>query len=244
MSRGLPGLRALVVDDEEPAVEELRFRLVELGEPGDRVDTATSAREALRLLRERSYDVIFLDIQMPGLSGLEVAQVVGDEGPAIVFVTAYEEHAVVAFELGAADYLVKPVQAGRLGRTLARLRSPSDQPAQAAPPLERLPVESAGRTILLDTGEIRFAEAQGDVVYVRARDRAYPTRYSLGELERRLPQPPFLRVHRAFIVNLRNVVEIRPYFNGTYLLKTNDEPGTELTVSRGRVGSLRALLGL
>jgi DNA-binding LytR/AlgR family response regulator len=166
-----------------------------------------------------------------------------------VFVTAYDEYAVRAFELRAVDYLLKPVALDRLRETLERLAGSSlGEPATASPGegvsrLERLPVESAGRTVLIDLAEIRFAEARGDVVYVKTASQSYPTRFSLQELERRLPNPPFLRIHRAFLVNLKNVVEIRPYFNGAYLLKTNDAAGTELTVSRGHVKSLRSLLG-
>ena len=127
-----------------------------------------------------------------------------------------------------------------------RPRPASDAEASSrAAGLDKLPVEALGRTMLIDLAEIRYAEARDDVVYVRTHDRLYPTRYaSLQELERRLPSPPFLRIHRAFLANMRNVVEIRPYFNGAYLLKVNDATGTDLTVSRGRVRDLRTLLGL
>lgn len=240
-------LRALLVDDEEPALAELRFRLEELSEPLE-LETALTSVEALRLLHRDSYDVLFLDIQMPGLTGLELADTLRGlpRPPAIVFVTAYEEYAVRAFELRALDYLLKPVAPERLRETLVRLRAdsrPEPPPVAPAAQLERLPVEVAGRTVLVDLSEIRFAEARGDVVYVKTRDQLRPTRFSLQELERRLPNPPFLRIHRAFLVNLRNVVEIRPYFNGAYLLKTNDLEGSELTVSRGHVRDLRSLLG-
>lgn len=244
------GQRVLVVDDEEPALAEMRFRLEELGPAGfAQVDTAQTAGEALRRLRSSAYDVVFLDIQMPGLSGLELADVIGGMAhrPAVVFVTAYDEYAVQAFELGAADYLMKPVSPERLRRTLERVRGATGSEPDAAPLpgpiLDKLPVEVADRTILLDVPEIRYAEARGDTVSVKTRDRLYVTRFSLTELERRLPHPPFLRIHRAYIVNLRNVVEIRPYFNGAYLLKTSDDTGTELTVSRGHARDLRTLLG-
>lgn len=249
MSLGRQGrtLRALLVDDEEPALAELRFALEELGEPLE-IATASTGVEALRLLHARPFDVLFLDIQLPGLDGLELAGTLAGlaHPPALVFVTAYDEYAIRAFELRAVDYLMKPVAPERLRETVDRVRRLG---AEGAPPepavarLERLPVEAAGRTVLVDLADIRFAEARGDVVYVKTSGQLYPTRFSLQELERRLPNPPFLRVHRAFLVNLKNVVEIRPYFNGAYLLKTNDAAGTELTVSRGHVKGLRALLG-
>jgi two-component system LytT family response regulator len=242
-------LHALLVDDEQPALAELRFRLAEV-EPSIDIQTCESGVEALRLLRRERFDVLFIDIQMPGLDGLELASVLNDlqRPPAVVFVTAYEEHAVRAFELRAVDYLLKPVALERLRETLGRLRQrastpPSPPALSPAGPLERLPVEAAGRTVLIDLSEIRFAEARDDLVSIRTADRVYTTRYSLQELERRLPRPPFLRVHRAFVVNLKNVVEIRPYFNGAYLLTTNDTAKTELPVSRGHVRDLRSLLG-
>jgi DNA-binding LytR/AlgR family response regulator len=248
-------LRALVVDDERPALEELRYCLRE-ADATIEVETAATALDALRLLKQHRFDAVFVDIQMPGLSGLELVDLVHefDEPPAVVFVTAYEEYALRAFELRAVDYLLKPVALDRLRATLERLHAgrarpatetePASRPPGLARGLDKLPVEAAGRTLLVDLPDIRYAEARDDVVYVRTYDRVYATRYSLQELERRLPTPPFLRIHRAFLANMRNVVEIRPYFNGTYLLKVNDATGSDLTVSRGRVKDLRSLLGL
>jgi DNA-binding LytR/AlgR family response regulator len=237
------------VDDEEPALAELQYRLEQLAEPLE-LETARTSVDALRLLHQHRFDVLFLDIQLPGLNGLDLAATLTGlpEPPAVVFVTAYDEHALRAFDLRAVDYLLKPVAPERLRETLDRVRQrPHEEhglpPEQRAVRLERLPVESAGRTILIDLSDIRLAEARGDVVYVKTASQLYATRYSLNDLERRLPNPPFLRIHRAFLVNLRNVAEIRPYFNGAYLLKTNDDQGTELTVSRGHVKGLRSLLG-
>ncbi len=240
-----------MVDDERPALEELRYCLRE-ADPTAEVETAATALDALRLLKQHRFDAVFVDIQMPGLSGLELVDLVNefDEPPAVVFVTAYEEYALRAFELRAVDYLLKPVALDRLRETLERLHggrarpAAEPEPAARAARLDKLPVETAGRTVLIDLPDIRYAEARDDVVYVRTYDRVYATRYSLHELERRLPTPPFLRIHRAFLANMRNVVEIRPYFNGTYLLKVNDATSTDLTVSRGRVKDLRSLLGL
>jgi DNA-binding LytR/AlgR family response regulator len=243
-------LRALVVEDEAPAREELRFRLHEI-DPAAQIELASTAMEALRLLRQHRFDVVFADIMMPGLSGLELVELLNefDDPPAVVFVTAYDEYALQAFNLRAVDYLMKPVAPDRLRETLERLRAPRGRRAPEPPPapaawLERLPVEAAGRTILLDVAEIRFAEARDDIAYVRTYDRLYPTRFSLQGLESRLPSPPFLRIHRAYLANMRRVVEIRPYFNGAYLLKVDDDAGSELTVSRGRFKDLRALLRL
>lgn len=244
-------LRALVIDDERPALEELRYLLCQ-AEPAADVETASTALDAVRLLKQRRFDAVFVDIQMPGLSGLELVDLVNqfEEPPAVVFVTAYDEYAVRAFELRAVDYLLKPVGPARLRETLERLRGarprlPADaEPAARASGLDVLPVEAAGRTMLIELAEIRYAEARDNIAYVRTHDRLYPTRFSLQELERRLPTPPFLRIHRAVVANMRHVREIRPYFNGTYLLRLDDALGGDLTVSRGRVKDLRTLLGL
>jgi len=244
-------LRALVVDDEVPALEELQYRLRE-AEPHAQVQIAATATDALRLLHQQRFHAIFVDINMPGLSGLELVELVNvlPDPPAVVFVTAYEEFALRAFELRAVDYLLKPVAPDRLRATLDRIlgrRIRTQGEAEAAvhaPRLEKLPVEGEGRILLVDLPEIRYAEARDDIVYVHTADRAYSTRFSLNELERRLPTPPFLRIHRAYIVNMQNVIEISPFFNGTYLLTVRDAARTQLTVSRGRVKDLRTLIGL
>lgn len=241
-------LRALVVEDEPPAREELAFRIRE-AEPGAEVTTAATAVDALRLIKQQRFDALFVDVQMPELTGLELVELVNGLAapPAVVFVTAYEEHAVRAFELRAADYLMKPVSPARLRGTLVRLRagaSRTDGEAPARLLAEKLPVESAGKTILVDVTEIRFAQSTADVVRVHLERAEYPTRFSVTELERRLPRPQFLRIHRGCVVNLRRVVEIQPHFNGTYVLRVDDQAGSRLTVSRGRVKDLRTLLGI
>ncbi len=242
-------LRALVVDDETLARAQLR-RLLSAWSDVDVIGECASGDAAVAAIERLRPDVVLLDVQMPHGDGFSVINVVGPARmPLTIFVTAYDEYAIRAFELRAVDYLLKPVAPERLRETLDRLRRRlhSDAPPSAEPQiarLERLPVEAAGKTVLIDLSDIRFAEARGDVVYVKTAKQVYPTRFSLQELERRLPNPPFLRIHRAFLVNLKNVVEIRPYFNGAYLLKTSDAQNTELTVSRGHVKSLRSLLGL
>ncbi len=238
--------RALVVEDEAPALEELRYGIRE-AEPQADVDGAASAVEALRLLKQHRYDAVFVDVQMPGVSGLELVELMSGlaERPPVVFVTAYDEHAIRAFELRATDYVLKPVSADRLRETLDRLRGAGRASALEAPQLlDRLAVEEAGRTKLVDLPDIRYADARDNIVYVHTRDREYPTRFSLNYLEQRLPHPPFLRIRRSCIANMRNVVEITPHFNGMYLLRLNDDARSELTVSRGRVRDLRTLLGL
>lgn len=238
--------RYLVVEDEPPALAELAFRLRQ-AEPGAIVETATTAAEVLRCLKEERLDAVFADIHLPGMTGLELAELLRRfaDPPKVVFVTAYEEHAVRAFELRAADYLLKPVSADRLRETLERLHADrAEQPEEARPAIDKLPVEIGARTVLIDIADVHFAENRDDVVYAHTHDRAYPTRFSLNELERRLPRPPFLRVHRGIVANVRRVAEITPNFNGTYVLRMADAAATEVSVSRGRARDLRTLLGL
>lgn len=238
--------RYLVVEDEPPALAELRYRLEQI-EPEAEIETATTALEALRCLKEERFDVVFADIQLPGMSGLELVEVLKRfaRPPHVVFVTAYDEYAVRAFELHADDYLLKPVVPDRLRETLERLRAGHPIGDEATRSLvDKLVVGSEGRTVLIDTADIFWAENRDDVVYVHTEDRSYPTHVPLADLERRLPCPPFLRVHRAVIANVRKVSEIIPNFNGTYALKLADKNATELTVSRGRAKDLRTLLGL
>lgn len=237
--------RYLVVEDEPPALAELRYRLHQ-AEPDAEVEGAMTAVEALRWLKEERFDAVFADIQLAGMSGLELVEVLKRfaHPPRVVFVTAYDEYAVRAFELRAADYLLKPVSPDRLRETLERLRTAREGTGEGRPLLDKLPVEAAARTMLIDTADIYWAENRDDVVYVHTHDRSYPTRFSLNDLERRLPHPPFLRVHRAVLANVRKVSEITPNFNGTYVLKLADATGTEVAVSRGRARDLRTLLGL
>jgi len=262
-----PGFKALVVDDERPALEELSYLLEQSGFCS-KIDTTSEVIEALKFLKQEKYDVVFMDVQMPGLNGLELVHILRQfaSPPKVVFVTAYDEHAVRAFELDAVDYLLKPVGKERLEKALQRVaRRPGDSTTVTESDdegasrannrsennngsnnklLEKLPVDKEGKTILIDLVEIRYAVARGDYVYIKTFDLEFLTRYSISDLEKRMPSPPFLRTHRAFLVNLKNVVEINPFFNGAYLLKVNDKEHSEVQVSRGHAKDLRALLGI
>jgi DNA-binding LytR/AlgR family response regulator len=239
-------LRVLIVDDEPPARAEMRYMLEKIGEVSA-VDDAETAIDALARLQESRYDLVLLDIRMPGLSGLEAVKVIkrANPRPHVVFVTAYEEHAVEAFEVEADDYLLKPVSERRLRRAMERVQDarPSTG-ADRAVGLDRLAVETDDRTILLKIGDIRFANARGDYTYVRTFDREYQVRSSLTELAGRLEPGGFLRVHRSFLVNLDHVLELQPYFSGTYVLIMADQHRSEVPVSRSGIKTLRARLGI
>jgi two-component system, LytTR family, response regulator LytT len=236
-------LKALVVDDEAPARSELRYLIGEAGGV-EVVGEASSAAEALQLVKAIPYDVVFLDIDMPGLSGMQLAETLGelDRPPAIVFVTAYSEHAVKAFEVSAVDYLVKPVEVARLRQAIERLTPP--EPAEATARVDRVPVEKAGKKLLLPVEDIFYVMAKDDYSYLFTDGERFLSTLSLASLETRLASRGFFRVHRRFLVNLSQIREVVPMYGGTLLLTLKDRAGTQVPVSRRRVPSLKKVIGL
>jgi two-component system, LytTR family, response regulator LytT len=233
-------VRALLVDDEAPARSELRY-LLQAHPEVKVVGEAASAAEAIELAHEVRYDVVFLDVEMPGASGLETAPHVREQRdpPAVVFVTAHAEYAVDAFAVEAFDYLLKPVDPERLARVVERLRERSHENAA---PIDRVPVVAGSRTELLDPEQVHYAQAEGDYSRVHTYDRAYLCTMSLGELADRLG-PRFARIHRSYLVNLGKVAGVRRSTD-RYRLQLADEARTELDVSRRQSREIRERLGL
>jgi DNA-binding LytR/AlgR family response regulator len=235
------GLRVLVVDDETPARDDLEFLLQDQALV-DVVDSAADATEALRRLKEDRYDGVFLDIRMPGLTGLELAAVLQQfaEPPMVVFVTAYEEHAVAAFETRARDYLLKPVSAERLTAALA-IMAQARGISTATPPsddLGKVVVETAGRTMMIDRDDVFWVEANGD--YVRLHTASGPSflvRLPLALLEERWSPHGFVRIHRSHLVALRHVAEVRTDAAGSAIVRVG---GVDLPVSRRHTADLKA----
>jgi two-component system response regulator LytT len=235
-------LKALVVDDEAPARSELRYLLGEAGGV-EVVGEASNTIEALQLIKAIPYDVIFLDINMPGLTGVQLAEVLAGltRPPAIVFVTAHSEHAVKAFEVNAADYLVKPVDLERLKRSISKLEPAAEQaPAR----IERIPVEKAGKKLLVSVDDILYVMAKDDYSYLYTAADRYLSTISLAQLEAKLEPVGFFRIHRRYVVNLSRVKEVVPMYGGTLLLTLTDEAATQIPVSRRRVPALKKALGL
>lgn len=252
-----PALRAVLADDEPKSREILRYYLgrvggVEVvGEAGDGV-------EAARLVEELRPDVVFLDVRMPGVDGLEAVRLMQCEGawrPCIVFVTAFENHAVSAFEAEAVDYVVKPLTVARVWQTVDRLRrrtgvpkaaavSPPSSPSAAPPRRIPLPVGGAGqvqRTVFLDPASILAVEAQGKTCVLWTRRGKLTVLHSLSALEGVLPASLFFRVHRSYLANLRAVSEL--FADGrTHGIRLDGCP-IQVPVSRDRVSALRAALG-
>ena len=237
---GMPGaamLRVLVVDDERPARDEIAWLL----ERDPRIGTvvvADSAAEALRVLQEDEVDAVFSDIRMPGLSGLELAQVLQRfrNPPKVVFVTAHEEHAVDAFELDVVDYLLKPIRESRVSEAVRRVVE-SGGPGVAAPE-ETVPVELGGVTRFVPLSEIRYVEAQGDYTRLHTASGNPLIRVPLARLEREWADAGFVRIHRSHLVALAHVTEVRSDGGRVSVVVG----GEELPVSRRHTRELRDLL--
>lgn len=247
--------RCLIVDDEAPARAELRF-LLERFDDVQVVGEATNPEEALELLRSLHYDVVLLDVRMPGGSGLDVAAGAArlPVPPAVVFTTAYPDHAVDAFDLAAADYLVKPFDEARLRRALDRALAGADDDEPRPPrsgahahapvePLWRVPVQQGERTVLVDASEIVYARAAGGYSALQLGDGRVHVSFSLTDLERLLPGR-FFRTHRTSLVNLDRVRELVADHLGALVLVMDDRQASRVDVSRRRVRELRRTLGL
>jgi two-component system, LytTR family, response regulator LytT len=233
-------LAVLAVDDELPALDELAWLLRRQPEVGT-VATASEASDALRQLRHHRFDAVFLDVRMPGFDGLELAGILAHfaEPPAVVFVTAFDEHAVEAFEVRATDYLLKPVREERLGEALRRITRPSGEPAASAEPIgdqDTIPVESGGRIRLLRRDEVTCVEASGDYVRLHTATASYLIRTPISALEASWAKAGFMRVHRSYLVPLRHISEFRPDPHGGYLVRIGDR---EVPVSRRHARDLK-----
>jgi DNA-binding LytR/AlgR family response regulator len=230
---------ALVIDDEAPALDELSYLLRTFSITP--VDAAQNSADALRCLQERPYDVVFLDVRMPGLNGIELGNVLGRFAtpPAIIFVTAYEEYALRAFDVGACDYLLKPVSRARLRTALARaLGRPPDQ-ADRTPdddPSAMIAVETAGRTRFVARDQVSWVEAEGDYVRLRTADGdTHLVRIPISHLEERWAAHGFIRIHRSYLVSFKRITE----FSVTAGIHSVTVAGQSLPVSRRHVRDVR-----
>jgi len=235
-------LTVVLVDDEPAAREELAYLLGSLPAV-EVVGEAADGRSALELLARLRPDVAVLDVRMPPPDGLEVARRLAELSPGtrVVFATAYDEHALEAFDVAAADYLLKPFSAERVLRAVERIRAPRTGPAQAT----RLTVERRRSTYLVDPAEVLWIGTDAGVVTVATRDGTrYGSPETLKELEGRLEGSGFFRCHREFIVRLDRVRALVPAASGTYRVILDDADRTELPVARTRVQGLKARLPL
>ena len=237
-------VRVLIVDDEPLARAHLRSLLRERGDV-DVVGECGDGRSAIEQIRQLTPELVLLDIQMPELDGLEVIREVGPtKMPAVVFVTAYDEHALAAFEVHAFDYILKPVSRERftqaIDRVVGLIRTEpggADRPLEALieamrferterSALDRIAVKVDGRVLFIRVGEIDWIEADDDLVRIHTGKVVHAHRSTLTHLEDRLPASKFLRVHRSTLVNVDRIREIQPWFQGDWVLILHD--GTRL----------------
>lgn len=240
-------LKAMIVDDEAPARSELKYLLGEVGGV-EVVAEADNVRDAILALKSFACDVIFLDINMPGVSGMQFAEALTKfkHLPAVVFVTAYGDYAANAFDVNAVDYLVKPVEIDRLRQAVEKVNNSMGAGSSAAdrrPVGERIPVEKGGKKVLVPIDKIHYVMAKDDYSCIFTDDDHYLSTISLTQLETRLGSDDFFRVHRRYIVNLNYVSEIEPVAGGTLLLTLRDV-SDKIPVSRRRVSPLKKTLKL
>jgi DNA-binding LytR/AlgR family response regulator len=236
-------LRVLVVDDERPALDELQYLLEQDDRIGE-VVACDSATEALRTLHEREVDAVFLDIQMPGLTGLELAQVLKRfrTPPPVVFVTAHEAHAVDAFELRAVDYVLKPVGVERLAEAVRRIIDGGDRAPTPAEDVQ-IPVELAGVTRFVSRGDVTHVEAHGDYARLHTAGGSHLIRVPLTTLEDEWAGAGFVRIHRSLLVALGHVTEVRMEAGRCSVAVGPRDASTDLVVSRRHTRELREMLG-
>jgi len=243
-------MNVFIVDDETPAREELVWLLEQSGHDLTIVGQAASAREALDAVDELGdgVDLVFLDINMPGIDGLRLAETWrerhGDSGPMVVFVTAYDDRGVQAFEVDALDYLLKPVRLERLQRALRKASknleedAPGPEPQHA--PLARISVHAHGVYRVVPTEDILFFESEDGIVVAQTRDERFIIDFSLKDLERYLDAEAFFRCHRSYIVQLDSIVEIAPWGAGTYRLMLDRDADIGVPLARARASELRS----
>jgi len=235
------GLRVLAVDDEPPALDELAYLLRADPRVGE-VRTACDAVSALQELEAAPVDAVFLDIRMPGLSGLELARVLARfaEPPAVVFVTAHEGAAVDAFALRAVDYVLKPVRSDRLAEALSRLQSAAPGSAPPAEPEDTVAVELGGVTRFVPLAEVRFVEAQGDYARLHTGTGSHLVRIAMSTLEQRWAAAGFVRVHRSYLVATSHITELRVEPGGGHAVRLGTgERSTTIPVSRRHTRELK-----
>lgn len=249
-----PLMKAFLVDDEPLARERLRSLLDHSNAEMEVIGESGQASEAVEQINQMNPDVVFLDIQMPGLDGFDVVSLLEKPLPYIVFVTAYDQYAIKAFEVHALDYLTKPVRLERLKECVARLKNfaelKSTQKAslekalyeQKEKPLHVLTAKKGRGIHILDINDVYYIEAEDKLLYAHTSDKKYRVEGTLDQLENRLSDGRFIRSHRSYLVNVKHISELIPWFSGTYEIKLKN--GAQLSVSRRRVKEVKQQLGV
>jgi len=250
MSEVVAILRAAIVDDEDLARQLIREYLWEAGGV-EVVAECSNGFDAVKVVGELKPDLVFLDVQMPKLDGFEVLELI-DPPPAVIFVTAYDEYAMRAFDVHAVDYLLKPFHLDRLKKALekarARLGKPrptaSELTAAARPPgqtIERVVVKDGTKVHIIPIGKLDFVEAQDDYIALHSEKKNYLKQQTISSIEAQLDAQRFVPIHRSYVVNLERIARIEPYTKDSRVAVLTD--GTQLPVSRSGHARLKELLG-
>ncbi len=257
------GIRAYIIDDEAPARRGLRYLLAQAGRV-EVVGESPNGASGLKGIRETRPQVVFLDVQMPGLDGLQLSQVLQElpDKPLVIFATAFERYAVDAFNVEAFDYILKPFTLERVQKSLHKAekflckeagRSVRDEEGEEAVEgrpkaqlheVKKLMLYKGDRIIPISPDKIVWAKSVDGEILVQTRDDTYSTKSTLTELEAKLSPCGFIRTHRGSLVNINHVLEVIPWFHGNYKLIMNDKEKTEIVVSRNSTKELKRLLDL
>ena len=250
-------LKVFLVDDEPLALKRLSRLLSETGKV-EIIGQTTEPLKALRIIPTLELDAIFLDIQMPELSGFELLQKL-ENYPPVIFTTAFDEFALKAFEVYSIDYLLKPIEAERLEKALLKLEKIASEKSDETnlnlqkllenlspqPQLERLPSRIGGKVQIIDVKEITHFFAEDKMTFAQTvESKNFPLDFSLNELEKRLEKQTFLRVHRNSIINVKFIDEVHGWFSGQVMIRLKDTRKTEIVVARERVKTLKDFLGM
>ena len=257
--RATATLTTIVVDDEQLACDELSYLLKDFAEV-DLIATGSNGLQAVELIHKLEPELVFLDVHMPGLDGMEVVRRLKEKGaelPHFIFVTAYDQYAVEAFRLEALDYLLKPVDKGRLAETIERARrliqekrtpeatGAAAKPAPAAAPRTKLLVRNANRNFIVDANDVIYATIDdGLITLVTTNIEGHSNYRTIEDLQANLDKDLFWRVHRSYLVNINRIKEVVPWFKSSYQLRMDDKKHTEVPVSRVQTRRLRELFKL
>jgi len=252
-------VKVVIIDDETPARRELRYLLSQVNDVEVIGEAATGTR-GLQEIRELRPDVVFLDIQMPGLDGLEVSRILSElpHKPLLIFATAFQEYAVEAFEVDAFDYILKPFSSERVHKSVAKARKfliqiplkatellkNQDKKWDSSKTAKRIPLFKGDKIIPTPPEKILFIRCQNRELLVHTQDGKYKAKSAMHELEQKLSPYGFIRTHRSFLVNINHVLEVIPWFNGSYKLTMDDREKTEALVSRYNVKDLKRFFDL
>lgn len=236
----MASVRALIVDDEALARERVRTLVADA--PGiEIVAECSGGREAVEKILAERPDLVFLDVQMPDLDGFDVLEAVASEWlPQVIFVTAYDEYAIKAFDVHAMDYLLKPIEPERFRKALARVTKRDLLAMLDERPIDRLVIRTRSKVSFLKPSEIDWIEADGKHAVLHAGREMHVVRHTLTRLEQRLAPHGFVRVHRSAIVNVDRIKELEPWFHGEYVVILKD--GTKLTSSTAHSQALHRII--